>query len=241
MPYCLSINTNEGLVVCTYSYASANDDNNAISKCMHRFAWPGNRFIVILSAGNLTTIDAVLDKIHQDLDQQSSTNLLSYNSLNEIADYLADISVQQQKYLNRRFEKAQDYSANFIVAGQIINKKIETLLVYAEGNYIHEPYTSPFLQIGEIKYGKPILDRIIKPNLSLNTAAHCALVSVDSTMRSNPPAKMKTELVLYKNNSLAMSAHLKLDENSRFFKKTAKVWGEGIISAIEKLPHFYWE
>ena len=241
MSYCLSINTDEGLVLCSASFAPSALDNKTIHSNMQRFVWPGNRFITIQYSGNQLTIDAVLNKIRQDLNSHATTNLLTTSNLNETVDYIADISVKQQKALLKKHGKSQIYDANFIVAGQIQNKAMETLLIYAQGNYIHEPNSSPFLQIGEIKFGKPILDRIIKRDVSLNTAAHCALVSVDSTIKSNPIAKMQTELVIYKRDSLEMNAYLLLDENSDFFKNTSSLWDQGITSALEGLPHFYWE
>jgi putative proteasome-type protease len=208
---------------------------------MQRFIWPGNRFIAILCAGNQLTIDGVLKQIQQDLNQQASINLLTANSLDEVADYIAAVSVEQQNSRTNSQDKAQSYAANFIVSGQIYNKKMETLLIYAEGNFIHESNESPFLQIGEMKFGKPILDRIIKRNIRLNTAAHAALVSVDSTIRGNPTASMKVELLLYKNNSLAMSHYLLLDENNQFFNTMSQAWSTGVITALDGLPHFSWE
>ncbi len=239
MSYCLSIHTDEGLVLCASTVVVENVDS--ITTNMQRFIWPGNRLITILSSGNKKTIDAVFNKIRQDLNRQSSLTLLSANNLDEVADYIAAISVQQQKDLVQRLGKAEAYDANFIVAGQIINKQMATLLIYTQGNFIHEPHSSPFLQIGEVKYGKPILDRIIKKDTNLNTAAHAALVSVDSTIRSNPSNNIQTELMIYKRDSFEMSAYLSLDNNNAFFKNTSASWNQGIISALESLPKFYWE
>lgn len=239
MSYCLSINTYEGLVLCASSFVEP--DKLPTSSNMQRFIWPGNRFITILSSGNQLTIDGVLSKIQQDLNKKTSSNLLTANSLDEVSDYIADLSVKHQHDLIRKHGASQAYEANFIVSGQIYNKKMETLLIYAEGNYIQESNDSPFLQIGEMKFGKPILDRIINRNLNLNTAAHCALVSVDSTARSNPTIKIKTELLLYKNNSLNIGHHLFLNENSDFFSRMSDAWSEGITAALSDLPQFEWE
>ncbi len=208
---------------------------------MQRFIWPGNRFISVLSSGNQLTIDGVLSKIQQDLNKQTPLNLLSASSLDEVSDYIADLSVKRQHELIEKHGDAEAYKANFIVSGQINHHKMETLLVYAEGNYIHESNESPFLQIGEMKFGKPILDRMIKRNLDLNRAAHCALVSVDSTTQSNPSRKIKTELLIYKNNGLTISHHLMLDENSDFFTNMSNAWNDGITAAIDDLPPFHWE
>jgi putative proteasome-type protease len=239
--YCLSIHTDEGLVLCASTVVAQSTDSAQPTTNMQRFIWPGNRLVTILSSGNQKTINGVLNKIRLNLNAQSSTTLLTANSLDEIADYIAALSVQQQKDLLQQSSDEKTYEANFIVAGQIANKQMATLLIYAQGNFIHEPILSPFLQIGEIKYGKPILDRIIKRDMNLNTAAHAALVSVDSTIKTNPSNLTKTEILIYKKNSLEMSAYLLLDNNDAFFKNTSTSWNQGIISALETLPKFYWE
>ncbi len=242
MSYCLSINTYEGLVLCASSFVPAESNKSVASANMQRFIWPGNRFIAILSSGNQLTIDGVLSKVQQDLNKKSPINLLTANNLDEVTDYIADISAQKQHDLIKKHDAShQTYEANFIVSGQIHNQKMETLLIYTEGNYIHESSDSPYLQIGEMKFGKPILDRIITRETTLNTAAHCALVSVDSTARSNPAVNIKTELLLYNNNSLEINHHLILNHNGDFFSNMSHAWNEGISKALENLPQFYWE
>lgn len=236
MSYCLSIHTNEGLVLCASSWA-----NNSKNSRMHRFVWPDNRFIIILSSGYQTTIDKVLNKLRKDLNQQKVTNLLNTNNLDETADYIATISTQVQKNLKKQGPRSLNCEATFIVAGQIRNQNMGTLLIYAQGNYIHEPTTSPFLQLGERKYGKPILDRVAKRHTELATVARCALVSVDSTLRSKKTTNFQTELLVYKNNSLEISTYLTLDENNTFFKNVSEAWDNGIVSALNHLPKFDWE
>lgn len=236
MSYCLSIQTDEGLVLCTASWGS-----NSSNTQMHRFVWPGNRFICILYSGNQITIDAVLNKLRKDLNQHTVTNLLNINSLDETADYIAVISKQAQNKLMQQGAQTVNYEACFIVAGQIHNQRMATMLIYAQGHYIHEPIASPFLQIGETKYGKPILDRLTKRNTTLATAAKCALVSVDSTLRSNTQANFQTELLVYKRNSLEICTYLTLDKHHAFFKDISATWDCGIINALNHLPKFDWE
>lgn len=236
MSYCLSIHTDEGLVLCASTWAGDSKDSQ-----MHRFVWPDNRFIIILSSGYQITIEAVLDKLRKDLNQQKVTNLLNTSNLDETADYIANISTQVQKNLKKQGPRSLNYEATFIVAGQISDQNMGTLLIYAQGNYIHEPTTSPFLQLGERKYGKPILDRVAKRHTDLATATRCALVSVDSTLRSQKSHNFKTELLVYKNNTLEISAYLILDENNAFFKNISEAWDNGIVSALDHLPKFDWE
>lgn len=241
MSYCLSINTYEGLVLCASSFVATDLKEVVANSHMQHFIWPGNRFIVVLSSGNQLTIDGVFNKVQQDLNNQAPINLLSVNSLDEASDYLAGISVSCQHALIANQVSCQSVEANFIVAGQIYGQTMQTLLISAEGSYIHESNDSPFLQIGEMKFGKPILDRMVKQALNLNTAARCALVSVDSTVFNNQSLTMKTELMIYKNNSLTIGHYLLLDDKSEFFSNMSSTWSEGITLAIEGLPQFDWE
>jgi putative proteasome-type protease len=215
--YCLSINTYEGLVLCAASFIPSKLDQDVdqplASSHMERFVWPGNRFITILSSGNKLTIERVIKQLHQDLNRQSPMTLLTTNNLDETTDYIAAISVSIQKELLKKHGEAQRYEANFIVAGQIHQQKMETLLIYAQGNYIQEP----------------------------NSAAHCALVSVDSSIRSNPCEKMTAELLIYKKDSHEISHYLSLDESSVFFNNMSASWSKGITQALESLPRFSWE
>lgn len=208
---------------------------------MHRFVWPDNRFITILSSGNQETTEVVLNKVNTDLDQAIEKNLLNVNSFNEVTDYIANISAQAQKQLKKKSENTQKYAANFIIAGQIQGQPMETQLVYAQGNYIHESKKSPFLQIGEIKYGKPILDRMVKRNISLETAARCALVSMDSMMRSKADNITPIELLFYRKDSTDISAYLSFDNHNPLLSNISKSWACEITKALDHLPNFHWE
>ncbi len=238
MPYCLSIHTNAGLVLCS---ASNPLSDHTMQSNMHRFVWPGDRFITILCSGNLQTTTAVMDRVNADLANNSPQNLLTMRSLNETTDYIASLSTQVQKRLKKTSGSSQNFEANFIVAGQIEYQAMETSLIYAQGNYIHEPNSSPFLQIGEIKFGKPILDRIVNRDISLERAARCALVSMDSTMRSTTDTITPIELLFYNRDSLEMSAYLSLDEHHPLLKNISQSWANDIINALDSLPNFYWE
>lgn len=241
MTYCLSIHTHQGLILCSDSRTNAGFDNISVYSKMHRFVWPGNRFITIMSSGNLATTQAVISKIRQDLNQFSKLNLLSVNSLHEAADYIATISTEVQKSQVARDTQGHSYEATFILAGQIGAMAMETLLIYPQGNFIYESDLYPFLQIGEIKYGKPILDRVAKRDISLESAARCALVSMNSTIRSNLTVGPPVELLIYKKDSLIMSTYMLLTEKDDFAKKLSASWDAGLTLALETLPRFPWE
>lgn len=241
MTYCLSIHTHEGLVLCSDSRTNAGFDNISVYSKMHRFVWPGNRFMTIMSSGNLATTQAVISKIRQDLNQYTTLNLLSVTSMHEAADYIASISTEVQKQQIQRDVLKLNYEASFILAGQIGVQPMETLLIYPQGNFIYESDLYPFLQIGEIKYGKPILDRVAKRTISLEAAARCALVSMNSTTRSNLTVGPPIELLIYKKDSLIMSTYMSLSDKDDFAKKLSSSWDEGLTKALETLPRFPWE
>lgn len=241
MTYCLSIHTHEGLVLCSDSRTNAGFDNISVYSKMHRFVWPGNRFITIMSSGNLATTQAVISKIKQDLNQYAMLNLLSVNSMHEAADYVASLSTDIQKQQSLRDGQHLNYEATFILAGQIGAQAMESLLIYPQGNFIYESDLYPFLQIGEIKYGKPILDRVAKRDISLEAAARCALVSMNSTIRSNLTVGPPVELLIYPKNSLSMGTYMSLTDKDDFAKKLSEAWDTGLTHALETLPRFPWE
>lgn len=241
MTYCLAIHVNDGLVLCSDSRTNAGFDNISVYSKMHRFVWPGNRFITILSSGNLATTQAVLSKVRQDLNHATPLNLLSVTSLHEAADYIAAISTEVQKNQSIRDSQGLSYEATFILAGQIGYLPMETLLIYPQGNFIYESEVYPFLQIGEIKYGKPILDRVVKRDISLEAAARCALVSMNSTIRSNLTVGPPVELLIYQKDALKMSTYMSLTDKDEFAKKLSMSWDAGLTDALETLPRFAWE
>jgi putative proteasome-type protease len=241
MTYCLAINTNEGLVLCSDSRTNAGFDNVSIYSKMHTFAWKGNRFITILSSGNLATTQFVLKKVRADLENDSTPNLLTFNAMHEVAEYVAGISANIQKTHLVRDSSLVNFEATFIVAGQIGSAIPETLLVYPQGNFINESNGHPYLQIGETKYGKPILDRIITRETNLNRAARCALVSMNSTIRSNLTVGPPVELLLYERDSLSNGRYIHMAENDPFAKKISEVWHQGLTNALLALPRFEWE
>ena len=241
MTYCLAINVNEGLVFCSDSRTNAGTDNVSVYSKMHTFSWPGNRFFVLLSAGNLATTQAVVKKLHSDIPHGLAPNFLTVNSMQEAADYVGIISTYVQKQQAERDTSNTNFEATFILGGQLAGGKPETFMIYPQGNYIHESKEHPYLQIGEIKYGKPILDRVIKHDVFLERAARCALVSMGSTCRSNVTVGPPVELLLYEKDSLHVGHHMIMTEDDPFAREIADKWNEGLLMALHSLPRFDWE
>jgi putative proteasome-type protease len=241
MTYCLAINVNEGIVFCSDSRTNAGTDNVGTYSKMHSFTWPGERSFVLLSAGNLATTQAVVKKLNSDVPNGLVPNLTTVRSMQEAADYLGIVSTMIQKQQAERDTASTSFEATFILGGQIGTEPTEIFMVYPQGNYIHESPEHPFLQIGEIKYGKPILDRVIKRDVALERAARCAMVSMNSTVRSNVTVGPPVELLLYERDSLSAGRRCTFTEDDPFARQLAEQWNQGLLMALQSLPRFPWE
>jgi putative proteasome-type protease len=241
MTYCLSINVNQGLVLCSDSRTNAGMDNISTYSKLHSFVWPGQRSLFLMCAGNLATTQSVIKKLRSDIKDKLAPNLLLLRNMQEVADYIGYTNSQVQFAQRQRDTANTNFEATFLVAGQIGTARSETILVYPQGNYIHESADHPFLQIGEIKYGKPILDRVIKRDTDLEPAARCALVSMNSTIRSNVTVGPPIDLLIYTANCLNEGRRLQLTEDDPFARELSDRWSKGLTMALENLPRFPWE
>lgn len=243
MTYCLAIKLNDGLVFASDSRSHAGVDYASIYSKMHIFALNPDRQIVLLAAGSLATTQAVVNLIQRDLeDSDAACNLNKVDYLFDAAHYVGGLSTNvQEQHIVAMQRSGFSGEARFILGGQIAGNPHELYLIYPQGNYISTSPETPYLQIGETKYGKPILDRLIFPNTKLEDAARCALVSIDSTMRSNITVGPPIELVIYRKDSLIIDHYLNLKLSSPFYASLQKRWNEGIKNLFGKLPRFDWE
>jgi len=241
MTYCIAINTDQGLIFCSDSRTNAGFDNISIYSKMHTFVWTGERTFVLLSAGNLATTQSVIKRLWSDIEANASVNLHNVANMLGASDYIASVSASVQKQHADRDSSNTNFEATFVLGGQIGKGRQETLLIYPQGNYIHESDEHPFLQIGEVKYGKPILDRVIKRNTPLAHAARCALVSMNSTVRSNLTVGPPIDLLIIEKDHLDFGQRMTMTENDPFAKQLSDSWNHGLMQALENLPRFPWE
>ncbi|MXW52598.1 MAG: peptidase [Gammaproteobacteria bacterium] len=236
MTYCLGISTREGLVFISDSRTNAGVDHiNTYSK-MHVFKHE-RRFLVLLVSGNLATTQGVVAQVERDLREQSRTCLASVSTLDEAAEYIGEISVtEQNKHANKRLKKDFRPEASFILGGQLMNDSPGLIHVYPEGNFVHASQSTPFLQVGEVKYGKPILDRILVEETTVSVAVMCGLVSMDSTMRSSAAVGPPIEYLVYMNDSYAAAIHRSLDEDNEYLLTLRRMWSENLRGAFKALP-----
>jgi len=241
MTYCLAMRLDAGLVFCSDSRTSAGVDDVSVYSKMHRFATAPDRFLVLLSAGNLATTQAVNAQIERDLaNPEAGRNLNTLGHLDEIAAYVGELSAKIQGTYNEQSEQ-HSFGASFILGGQIDGHPADIFLIYPEGNYIAASRDKPFFQIGETKYGKPILDRIIEPGTSLDRAARCALISMDAAIRSNLSVGAPIELMQYTIDDIADFRYRKFDEDDPYLRRLSLAWSEGLRNLFMQLPRFEWE
>ncbi len=237
MTYCVAVAVDKGLVFASDSRTNAGIDQVSTYSKMHTFGVAGERQFVLLSAGNLATTQAVITKIRRDIDKNIRGNLLTLHHLSDAAEYLGEINrAQQKKHRDEKEMNGFNPVATFILGGQITSENPEIYLIYSEGNYITTSEQTPFLQIGEGKYGKPILDRLISPETELQDAARCCLVSMDSTMRSNASVGPPIELLIYQKNFLRINQYRRFEEDDSCLIKLRKAWHKKLKEAFKDLP-----
>lgn len=242
MTYCVAIKVNHGIVFASDSRTNAGVDYISTYSKMYTFDLPEDRVMVLLSSGNLATTQAVINCIKRDIEDDAPVSLKSVHYLYDAANYIGKISQQYQ----HEHEAALKHSninpeASFILGGQIHGHEQQIYLVYPQGNYITASEDTPYLQIGETKYGKPILDRVVRAETSLEDAARCALVSLDSTMRSNISVGPPLEMAICEQDDLKITRYTRLDYGTPFYSALQKGWNDGLRRAFNRLPRFDWE
>ena len=240
MTYCVGIKVNEGMVFASDRRTNAGLDNyNSYSKMyVHNSI---DRNIIILTSGNLATSQAVFNSIGKDLeDDKNGNNLNNLFNLNEIAKYIGRLNVKHSSPDGINQETIE-LGSTFIVGGHIKDQESELYLVYPQGNFIKSSEFKPYLVIGEIKYGKPILDRVVKSDTYLGDAARCALISMDSTMKADLSVGPPIDLVVYKNNLSKIVYQQSLEINDDDYQYISKQWEKGIFEIFKSFDRFKWE
>jgi putative proteasome-type protease len=209
---------------------------------MHVFN-PGNdRVFVLLAAGNLATTQAIVSRIEQDMEDPEVVNLINCKKLVEAARYISKVSreeVEQAQAVTA--SSGVDATVSLIFGGQITGSAPAIYMMYTAGNFISDSDETPFLQIGESKYGKPILDRILTRETSLEDAARCAIVSMDSTIRSNATVGPPIEVLVYERDSFHTNHYIKMEEDDEYLHQVKQVWNETLKQGFSQLPPFHWE
>lgn len=242
MTYCVAVSARDGLVFCSDSRTNAGPDVLSTYSKMHIFDTASDRMIILLSAGNLATSQAVVAQLEADVEDREEESLTTCRKMVDVARYVSRVSREQQSHASDSTAEAEvDTSVSFIVGGQIRGHAPSIYMIYSAGNFISVSEETRYLQIGESKYGKPILDRILREDTSLEDAARCALVSMDSTMRANATVGPPIEVLVYENDTFEADHYIKLAEDDSYLTTLRKSWSEAIKEAFTNLPQFEWE
>ena len=242
MTYCVGILLDKGMIFASDSRTHAGVDDFAKFCKMTVFERCGDRVIVLLSSGNLAGTQAVISVLKQRGDAEGVVrNLWNAQTMFDVAvlvaDAMRDIERRDGQYLA---ESAIKFNASFILGGQLSGEPLRLFRIYAEGNFIEAGLDTPYLQTGETKYGKPIIDRVITRSTTLADAAKCVLVSFDSTMRSNLSVGMPIDLICYQRDSLKMQMRRRFDEGDAYFTALSRQWSEGVRHVFSELPELPW-
>jgi len=242
MTYCVGILLKDGLVLASDSRTHAGVDNFAKFCKMTVFERVGDRVLILLSSGNLAGTQAVISVLKQRSDiTDGPPNLWTARTMFDvvvlISDAMRDIERRDAPFLE---SGPISFNASFIVGGQLKGERPRLFRIYAEGNFIEAGDDTPFLQTGEAKYGKPIIDRVVVPTTTLADATKCLLVSFDSTMRSNLSVGMPIDLVCYERDSLEIRMQRRFNEGDAYFTTLSADWSTGVRKVFRELPELEW-
>ena len=242
MTYCVAVLLESGMVFASDSRTNAGLDDFASFCKMTVFERRGDRVLVLLSSGSLAGTQAVISLLRQLADVDDGTpNVWTARTMFDVMGLVSDavraIEDRDGPYLKGA---AGGFNASFLVGGQIQGEAPRLFRMYAEGNFIEASEGTPFLQTGEAKYGKPIIDRVIHADTSLADAAKCVLVSFDSTMRSNLSVGMPIDLLVYERDSFALTHNRRFCEGDAYFKQLSDEWSAGVRQVLRELPELLW-
>lgn len=240
MTYCVGVIMGSGLVLASDSRTNAGVDQVGNFRKMAVFERPDDRVIVMLSSGNLAATQGVVELLEQraHMHQQNIWNTSSmYDIACLVGETLREVQKRDGPYLS---EHNIDASAGFILGGQICGERHRLFNIYTEGNFIEATQDTPYCQNGEVKYGKPMLDRVITYSTGLMEAAKCVLISFDSTMRSNISVGPPIDLLCYERDSLKVGLQRRLGEQDSYFDEVRQRWGEGLKRLFADLPDPHW-
>ncbi|MBA3506502.1 MAG: proteasome-type protease [Betaproteobacteria bacterium] len=242
MTYCVAMSLDAGMIFASDSRTNAGVDQIAKFSKMRVFARDDDRVIVTLSSGNLSISQNAINILEQRA-RASETEVSVWNapSMFDVArllgDALREVKTRDAPYME---QNNIDSYANFLVGGQLRGEKMRLFNVYSQGNFIEATPDTNYFQIGETKYGKPIIDRVIRHNSSLLDATKCTIVSFDSTMRSNISVGLPIDLVIYEADSLRIKLKKRVEESDAYFQMMHTQWGEGLRRVFAQLPDPDW-
>lgn len=242
MTYCVGMLVDTGLVLLSDSRTNAGVDQINTFRKMTTFQRLNERILVLLSAGNLAVTQAVVHLLAEQPDGPDQPARIyraanMYDAARVVGDALREIHKRDAESLK---DQGHEFNVTFILGGQIQGEQPRLFNIYAAGNFIEASIDTPYFQIGESKYGKPIIDRVISRSSSLAQAAKCALISMDSTIRSNLSVGPPLDLAVIRRDELKLATHISIDMDNEYFKKIRTRWGYALREVFSTLPDPNW-
>jgi putative proteasome-type protease len=242
MTYCVAIRLDSGMIFASDSRTNAGVDHIATFSKMRVYEKPDDRVLVVLSSGNLAITQGVINLLDRQVrDPDSEHSILSAPTMFDVATLVGDALREMQRRDGQMLmQSGIDASANMIVGGQIRDEGQRLFHIYPQGNFIETSDETPYFQLGESKYGKPILDRVINTSTPQKEAAKCVLISFDSTIKSNISVGLPIDMLWYPRDSLRVGIQQRIREGDPYFSMLRQRWGGGLRRVFGELPDPDW-
>jgi putative proteasome-type protease len=245
MTYCVAIKLNAGLVFLSDSRTNAGLDHISTFRKMIVYERPDDRFMVLLSAGNLSITQSVRELLQvEKLKEPGSEEPLTIWNARSMFDAARVLGSAVRRVYERDGAALRgaevDFNISLLFGGQIRGEGMRLFQMYSAGNFIEATRETPYFQIGEAKYGKPVLDRVITPETPLQEAAKCALVSMDSTMKSNLSVGFPLDLAVYENNQFRSDKLVCIDQNNPYYRMMHNNWGHKLRQVFDSIEDPVW-
>jgi putative proteasome-type protease len=236
----VAMRVDEGLVFLADTRTNAGVDHVSAARKMAVFEQPGDRVLVLLAAGNLALTQAVMQLLSEPAPEDKTT-LYNVATMAEAARLVGDaVREVHRRDAATLAEFSVDFNCSFILGGQIRGANTRLFMIYSAGNFVESSQVSPYFQIGESKYGKPIIDRVVTPSTPLDEVAKCALVSMDSTLRSNLSVGLPLDLLVYEKDALSVTRFSTIDSDNQYFQMIHRTWGERLRQIFGEIPNPTW-
>jgi putative proteasome-type protease len=241
MTYAVALNLERGMVFAADTRTNAGLDNTSQFRKLHCWKRAGERVLVLLTAGNLAVTQSVISLLNEQLTAEPETErptLMTVGSMYRAARLVGEAVREIRAVDGPALEAGGGFTASFILGGQIGGDAPRLFQIYAEGNFIEATEDTPYLQIGEHKYGKPILDRVARADMRLGEAAKLILLSIDSTLRSNLSVGMPIDLLVYERDALEVRRVHRIEEDDAYFRRLSKAWSDALRASVERMEEF---
>ncbi|WP_409997560.1 peptidase [Curvibacter sp. APW13] len=243
MTYCVAVRSPNGLVFLSDSRTNAGVDQISVFRKMHVFEVPGDRVMVLMTAGNLAISQSIASGLRVQMENDAEKSLKNAPNMFSAAKLVGDMvrKVYERDATSLK-EFGIEFNVNIIFGGQVGAEEPRLFNIYSAGNFIEATEETPYFQIGESKYGKPILDRVIGGKLSLDEVAKCCLISMDSTIKSNLSVGLPLDLLCYERDSRRVTRQKTIDSRDPYFASIRDKWAEQLRKVFNELPDpGYWE